>query len=333
VNLATADLLLDEIRLALGVPGLGFRSPAEPLTGGYFAELFVLHFDDDRASLPADVVARVSPDPILAAGETIVQQTAAQQGFPTPMIHLSGGPDGPVGRSWSVMDVAPGAPLLSGLSGLGALAKLPTLARRLPAQLGQISAALHRLDPEPIRHRLAELDGRQVDLDDQLALMAHRAERSDDRELIELVRRVTATRPATSAAVVCHGDLHPFNVLADGDRLTLLDWTSSLIAPPLYDVAFTALVLSNPPVAMPPRLRPIVSRAGGWLSKRFLDDYQRRAATTIDRIQLDWFTSVHLARTLCELASWDFADSRDRRLDHPWRLMAPMFRQRLRAAV
>ena len=54
-----------------------------------------------------------------------------------------------------------------------------------------------------------------------------------------------------SAPVVCHGDLHPFNLLVDGDRVMLIDWTNSRIADPTFDLAFTHLMLTEMPVDVP----------------------------------------------------------------------------------
>jgi aminoglycoside phosphotransferase (APT) family kinase protein len=68
--------------------------------------------------------------------------------------------------------------------------------------------------------------------------------------------------------VVCHGDLHPFNLLVEGDHLTVLDWTPALLAPPARDVGFTSLLLQEPPLIVPAAVRRIVRRVGGSLARR-----------------------------------------------------------------
>ena len=132
--------------------------------------------------------------------------------------------------------------------------------------------------------------------------------------------------PAPAPDVICHGDLHPFNLLADGDRVTMLDWNTALLAPRAYDVAFTSLLLSEPPLRVPGWQRPLVRRAGRLIARRFIRAYQHQAAATVKADELSWHQAVLCLRALVEVASWDAAD---RRAGHPWLLSAPAFARRL----
>jgi aminoglycoside phosphotransferase (APT) family kinase protein len=122
--------------------------------------------------------------------------------------------------------------------------------------------------------------------------------------------------------VITHGDLHPFNVLADGEHLTLLDWTAAQIADRAYDLAFTALLVASPPLDAPPALRPVIGAAARQLSRRFLARYQHHSGTPLDRERLGWFTTMHATRILCDVADWQSAAAVDRRDDHPWHGLA-----------
>lgn len=55
---------------------------------------------------------------------------------------------------------------------------------------------------------------------DQMRTLAGRASRRPDRD------------------VLCHGDLHPGNILVDGERLHILDWDDVLLAPKERDLIF-----------------------------------------------------------------------------------------------
>ena len=55
-----------------------------------------------------------------------------------------------------VMDRAPGAPLLSGLSGAGAIASALRVLGQLPQVLAFSMARLHALDPHRIREQLGQ---------------------------------------------------------------------------------------------------------------------------------------------------------------------------------
>jgi len=140
-------------------------------------------------------------------------------------------------------------------------------------------------------------------------------------DLARAVDHLADTRPDATDAVLCHGDLHPLNLLADGERITVLDWTGAVLAPPAFDVAFTALLLRHPPLATPPVLRPALAAGAAVLASRFTRRYTR-INPTADLTRLDWYTAVHAVRILAEQARW--ARTRDPLAGHhPWHLMAP----------
>jgi aminoglycoside phosphotransferase (APT) family kinase protein len=104
---------------------------------------------------------------------------------------------------------------------------------------------------------------------------------------------------------VCHGDLHPFNVLVDGDRATLIDWTTATVTDPAFDVAFTSMVLRHAPIDVPDRLRPTMARATAWLAQRFVAEYRTLASAHgihIDDEQLRWHTALQCTRALADVA-------------------------------
>jgi len=121
--------------------------------------------------------------------------------------------------------------------------------------------------------------------------------------------------------VVCHGDLHPFNLLLDGVRISVVDWTGALVAPPAYDVAFTRLLLRYPPLAAPPALRPLIGAGARALARRFVHRYHH-ANPTADLTNLDWYTGLHATRVLIDLATWHRTGDA-RATNHPWTLIAP----------
>ena len=94
-------------------------------------------------------------------------------------------------------------------------------------------------------------------------------------DLAEVVNWLATHRPMREPDVICHGDLHPFNVLVTlGGSITVLDSSAALLAPATYDVAFTGLILTEPPVAVPRPLRPLARIAGRFLGRRFHAEYQ-----------------------------------------------------------
>ena len=314
---STTDQLLVAIRNAAGRPDIGWAEPPRPLRGGFWAEIWQVRLDrGPLASGP--LVARVMPNPVVAARETAVQAHLASAGFPTPAVRLSAPPGPDLDRAWMLMDLAPGAPLLDGLSGPRAIAGLPRNARALPDQLASHAAHLHTIDPAPLRKRLgAEVDtGDEVG--DQLAGIRAQAESVGAATIVAAIDRVANRRPADDTVVICHGDLHPFNILAHRRGDTVLDWSSALLAHPAHDLAYTRLLLANPPIPAPAPLRPFIVAAGRSLARRFVATYHRRSGRSVPDRLVEWHTDLHGLRILTEIATWRAAGELDRRSDHPF---------------
>lgn len=318
------DVIGEQILEALQIewPDVAHAEPPRLLLGGQWATIHRLQLDGTPEGIPGDLVLRVAPLADMAAKEHAVQAAAAQAGVPTPRIHLTGPTGGPLGGAWSVMDLAPGAPLLTDLDGTAALAQLPRILRRLPGQLATTMAAVHHIDPTPIVDRV-RVDAPDVaftidDLWPHLRAGATGAERPD---LLRALDQLAERRPPQDGAVLCHGDFHPLNLLADDTRITLIDWTGALVAPPAFDVAFTTLLLRHPPLPAPAALRPALQAGGALLAWRFVQRY-RQANPTAELACLDWYTALHSVRVLAEHTTWTRTGD-PRALHHPWRLVAP----------
>jgi aminoglycoside phosphotransferase (APT) family kinase protein len=297
---------------------------AEPrlLTGGYWATIFHLRLTGVPDSVPDDVVLRVVPNPEMGAKEIAVQVALAEAGAPTPTVHLTGPAGGPLGDAWVVMDLAPGDPLIAGLDGAAALRDLPRHLARLPAQLADTMSAVHHIDPGPVVQRArAAAPTVALTVDELRPHMRAGAELAGRHDLVDLLDTLARRTPTQGDDVVCHGDLHPFNLLLDGDRISVLDWTAALVAPPAYDVAFTRLLLRYPPLSAPPALRPLIGAGARALARRFVHRYHH-ANPTADLTNLDWYTGLHATRVLIDLATWHSTGDA-RATDHPWTLIAP----------
>jgi aminoglycoside phosphotransferase (APT) family kinase protein len=329
-KLVLEDDLLGVLRVATGVPALAFDGPPTRLTGGFWAELLAFRLRDAPAGWQGGLVARVMPDPITAARETAIQAEVAAHGYPTPRVHLAGGPDDGLGRAFMVMDLAHGSSLLGGLDGVAALRTLPTLARRLPRTLARAMATLHRLDPAPVRARLVEAGVEVAGMPALVASLEGRAALVGRDDLAAAGHWLDEHRPAPAPEVVCHGDLHPFNVLVDaGGTVMVLDWSAAVVAPAAYDVAFTSLLLSEPPLAVPRPLAPLVHAAGRFLARRFLRAYVGDGGCAIEPASLRWHQGVICLRSLVEVAGWVAAGEVEAHQGHPWLAAGPSFAGRL----
>ncbi len=325
-----AARLLCVMRTLTDTATLEYAAPPEPLTGGFWAELVTFRLQGAPEALSGELVARVMPDPGLARKETMIQAEVASQGFPTPAVRLSGGPESGLGRAFMVMDRAEGAPLLAGLDGVGAISRLPVLFSRIPRVLASAMADLHGLDPAPVRARLDADGGAATTLPAMLEEMRAAMAVVGRDDLGRALDWLLANPPPPSPEVTCHGDLHPFNLLVDdAGNVTVLDWSAALMGSAAYDAAFTSLLLAEPPLAVPQLAGPLVRGAGRLLARRFLREYRTCCETPIDLAELRWHQSVVCLRALVEVASWASAGELDAKAGHPWSVCGPAFALRV----
>jgi aminoglycoside phosphotransferase (APT) family kinase protein len=329
VSTDLAGRLIGVLRSIAGTPGLEYGRQPEPLRGGFWAELFSFTLANPPDGWPAELVARLMPDPGTARKETIVQSAVAGAGFPTPVVRAAGGPDCGLGRAFMVMDQATGEPALPGLDGGLTVAGVRRLLRQIPALLAGTMARLHALDPDLVRGELEQLRDVPVSEAGLVTMLAGRAAGFGRTDLVSAARWLTDHPPAPAPEVICHGDLHPFNLLADGDRVTVLDWSTALLAPRAHDVGFSSLLLREPPLRVPGWQRPLVRMAGAELARRFVREYQGQTATTIEPGELRWYQAVACLRALVEVASWVHQDTAGAHADHPWLLLGPVLARRL----
>jgi len=326
------ETVLDHLRSRFHAPELAVDGPPVQLAGGFWAEMWTLALAErSRTNLPPRVVLRLAPDAQLAAWETAFQAGVAEQGYATPTIHAWDFTPQGSERAWCVMDYANGTPLMGGLSGVRALAALPHLATGLPDTLARVAADLHRLDPRPIETALGRATDKAIGVDGLLDHYLARADELAYPALKQTLERLATTRPGRQVSVVCHGDLHPFNVLADGDPKVVLDWTAGQIAHPAYDLAFTHLLLANPPLAAPRPLKPVINAVARRVASRFITTYRNIGPHPIDDDTLDWYGTLQGCRILSELATWRAQGELDTHQGHPWVSMEPALQSLLSA--
>ena len=324
--------LLGVLRRITGDADLAYDGEPVPLTGGFWAELVTFRLANPPAGWAGSLVARVMPDAATAAKETVFQAEVAAEGFATPLVLASGGPsEGVDGRAFMVMTLADGRPLLAGLDGVQALAKLPSLARRLPVVLAKVLAELHHLDPMSVEDGLDRAGVVRPGLETMLDSLRATSEDLGRTDLAAAATWLENHRPITQPVVVCHGDMHPFNLLVDdrGDT-TVLDWSAAILAPGTYDLGFTSLVLASPPLVVPGTLQWVVGLAGRALSRRFIRSYERASGRRVDPRSLAWHQGVVCVRALVEVAGWVAAGTIDGRAGHPWVIAGDTFASRLR---
>jgi aminoglycoside phosphotransferase (APT) family kinase protein len=328
-----ADHLLTVLRSATGAPALAYSRAPVRLTGGFWAELFAFSLVQPPDGWPCDLVVRVMPQADTARKETAIQRAVAAAGFPTPVVRAAGGPDDGLGSAFMIMDRAPGTPLLSGLSATDALRRGRALLGEIPALLASTMAHLHALDPELVRGQMVATGSKMVSIHSMLAVIRQRAAEFGRPDLVQAAQWLIDHPGCPATDVICHGDLHPFNLLVDGSRVTLLDWSTALLASRSYDVACTSLVLSEAALEVPGWLRPPVRWIGRRMAARFRRSYERNSGVVIDQAELAWYQAVLCLRALVEISGWTHAGQESAHRGHPWLASGSAFAARLTAAT
>jgi aminoglycoside phosphotransferase (APT) family kinase protein len=182
-----------------------------------------------------------------------------------------------------------------------------------------------------VRGELAQISEVPVTVDGLLGALARLGAEFGRPDLAGAARWLADHPPAAGPDVICHGDLHPFNLLADGDQVTVLDWSTALLAPRAHDVAFTSLLLSEIPLRVPGWQRPLLRVAGRVLAARFIRNYQRLTGSATGSAELRWHQAVICLRALTEVAGWVHQDEADARAAHPWLVSGPALARRVAA--
>jgi aminoglycoside phosphotransferase (APT) family kinase protein len=263
--------LLDLLRQRVGAPHLEYARAPERIPGGYDTRIFAFALRGAPPELSGPLILRLyrrETDASRAAAEAAIHRTVAALGYPCPPALLVGEASDGLAGGFLVLPRVPGHVLLDESWGPGVV--------RMPGILARLHVALHALDPAPLRHALASAGIAPARL--EVGTMLDDAAREVAAARLDGMHPVldwlaTHRPPETPAAVICHGDFHPLNVLVENGSATgVIDWANLRLGEAAYDVGATLAILSNGPVDAPFGLRGAVG-----VARRFLVNAYRRA--------------------------------------------------------
>jgi len=104
----------------------------------------------------------------------------------------------------------------------------------------------------------------------------------------------------SSEDFACHGDLHPDNILVNGDRMAVIDWMNAYSGTRMGDAARTCLMILSPftPDSTPLSLRPIVKIHKRVMASSYLGEYRR--LTGIGKAEIRAWLPLVAAVRLCD---------------------------------
>jgi aminoglycoside phosphotransferase (APT) family kinase protein len=169
--------------------------------------------------------------------------------------------------------------------------------------LAELQARLHELDPAAFLQAAARegLEPPRLTFDAYLAYLTERAARGGLGGLVPGLEWLARRRPVLpEPRAVCHGDLHPFNILmAEGGVTGVLDWPHAIVADPAFDVATTLVILRLVPMdlaGLAPPLRWLADAARPLMVGRYLHHYGRRRP--LDRGKLAYYEAAACMKAL-----------------------------------
>jgi len=320
--------LLDVVRGDTGQATVDYAEPPVRLGGGFFTENHAFSLRGAPAPWDGALVVRLFPKeapPDLARREAAVQQILATQGYPAPPIVWFEDGARLCGRHCFVMRRLPGSALIGGIRPRELLPSAHKLLRQLVNVTASAQAWLHRLDASPLVERLGDVPLGVERWFEHLAAFDGLAAGLD---------WLVANRPPDAARmVICHGDLHPGNILTDRDRLTgVLDYTVVTIAEPALDVGYTTMSFDITPIDAPAPIRRVAARFGHDIGRRYVAAYV--AATGADLTNQRYYEALRCASELTNVVSFRRARARGEQHDAPrptWDAVVPEMIEYFRA--
>jgi aminoglycoside phosphotransferase (APT) family kinase protein len=225
-------------------------------------------------------IARTADRLATAEREATIQNWCVLHDVPAPAVLAVIPPGDTFETPVQIMERAPGTTVVD------AFTRTPRQAPALIDRLAALQAALHQT---PVDDWPRQPDGGDSLLDRRLAGVRYALSVDDAPALRQGLDAVERLAPALGAAesVACHGDYHPLNVLVDGDRLTIIDWTDAGLGDRHGDVARTLLLFDLAAVGADKRSeRALLRVLAPWLRRRYRRAYERHLPLDPARLRL-----------------------------------------------
>ena len=192
--------------------------------------------------------------------EAATHDELVRSGYPVPRI-LIAAETADIG-AFVITERLNGAMLGSeGLEMPSGVVHFPKIFRNLPTTLAGLHLELHRIDPLPLQQQLSTLNlspdvftpaGRICRIHELAPKNWSAAQHACEALLKQL--------PTTTDAHLCHGDLHPLNVMTEKNRITgVIDWSKICLADREYDLANAHLLLQASVLVLPEWVEPSVN--------------------------------------------------------------------------
>jgi aminoglycoside phosphotransferase (APT) family kinase protein len=256
--------LLDYMRSATAHQGLAYAEKPTHMSGGFDATILGFSLRGAPKPFSGPLVLRLlqaNADRRRVTREAAMQNALAELGYPAPRVFVAEERTEQLGGAFLIMERMPGRPLgwefealrITGIGQvLNVLPRLPHIRRELLRLWEEAQTSLHSVSVADFLARVerAGFSGHDFSFDFCFTSLRAAAAELDLKELRPAIDWLVVHEPRRSqAAVICHGDFQPFNVLADNGRLTgVIDWVKVTIADPAFDYGAVIAILATVPI-------------------------------------------------------------------------------------
>lgn len=306
------------MRAALGDAAISLAGPLVELKGGFDTRIIAFGLDGAPPEFSKRLVLRLfSPadGQSRAVREAVVQNTVADLDFPAPRVLLTSNGGLIDDSPFMVMEWVDGRTLMDlFIEGSMDAASVMEL-------LAGTAASLHNLPESALSGALEEagLDDRSSGPDEWLHGASEWVQIHEVEGLLETIRWVRANRPTDrDESSICHGDLHPLNLLVRPDGTgVLIDWSNSVLADPEFDLGITSTVFAAASAVVPAMGADQLLEMRTGLEAGLLEAYGRRREFSPERVR--YYQVLRAARAMAHSAHIRAAGSTGRRSDvYPW---------------
>ncbi|MFT3728538.1 MAG: phosphotransferase [Terricaulis sp.] len=267
-----AERLRAYLRARSGDQDLAYAQPLVELTGGFDANIFSFSLHTADLSLSGPLVLRLfdlERPPALARKEAAVQNALAAMGYPAPHITIQESDSDVLGGAFLIMPRLGGQHLAAAFSRLsrerhsvswviGAMLEIMRECRDIWDDAQQ---RLHALDPDDFLARIeaAGLSRQNFSVDAELARFKAKIPSEYAAAFAPGFAWLEQNKPPVEERAICHGDLQPLNVLADGAELSgVLDWGATVVGHPAVDYGAVLAIMATAPTPGPWMTRPLI---------------------------------------------------------------------------
>ena len=294
-----AQELTEFLRSKLG-DSVSITGDISALKGGFDTDTYALSIDTAPMDFPSDLVLRLfrhAREANRVIKEATIQNAAASGGHAVPSVPIDSTGELIIGRPFFLMERFPGINMGESLM------QDQTLMQQFPGIIAKLQEGIHKLDTTKLRKRLDDVAGGSDHMKPTRMIgdITGIAEATQLPDLLELNQWLITNYPEQPEnPSICHGDLHPNNILVDDGKVTgIIDWATTMFTHPEYDIAVTRTILSIGPPGDIGVSAEELNKLLEWANGEYMKECH--ALQTLDDSKIDYYSVLRVGHAYAKV--------------------------------